>query len=268
MSSVKDRVSWTKPTQIEIEWPAGHTAATFGKPNQQRDYHGRWGKGGSPSTSDDSIAVAKRTSYSEWGDDIDEINKKNATSFSGDQQLREIWKTQGFDGKPTGVSKEEFDAGTGSVLYRGIAGDKHKERCEQFISGEEPFPGFGNYGNGTYTSNDIQTAKDYTGASTEVAHGKTGSYIRMRLKPNARVISNEDLNKRMRDEMNVVTDLGKQKKFNEMMKHTQLISKLGNPGHAASALGYDAIDVAERGYVVVLNRTAVTVDKTVYGGEE
>lgn len=51
MPSWKQRSMYTEPGQLEITWPDGHTASvscdTFGKANQPRDYHGRWGEGGS-----------------------------------------------------------------------------------------------------------------------------------------------------------------------------------------------------------------------------
>lgn len=46
MTSVEDRITW-QSGEVEIKWPDGHVSSAFGKPDQARDYHGRWGKGGS-----------------------------------------------------------------------------------------------------------------------------------------------------------------------------------------------------------------------------
>lgn len=50
MPSWKQRSMYTEANQLEITWPDGHTTIAslqpFGKPNQQRDWHGRWGSGG------------------------------------------------------------------------------------------------------------------------------------------------------------------------------------------------------------------------------
>lgn len=243
----------------------GVIAAAFGKPDQQRDYHGRWGKGGAkgPSTSDTDITEAKRTSLSEWQADAKDIAKKSKRSTTGDQQLLEIWRKQGFTGKPTSVSKEEFDADRsgGVVTYRGLRGPDHAKYGEQFLSGDEPFAGYGTYGNGTYVTSKRDIAKDYAAG---------GSYIRMRFKPGAKIVERDKLNDKMIGEMDEVNRLGKEGKFNDMLLHTKLVSQFGDPGHAASAYGYDAIHATEgtRDYYVVLNRTAVTVDSTIYGGDE
>jgi hypothetical protein len=46
METVAERTTYTRPDQIEITWPDGHVSSAFGKPDQARDWHGRWGGGG------------------------------------------------------------------------------------------------------------------------------------------------------------------------------------------------------------------------------
>lgn len=46
MATVEERLVYEAADDFEIEYPDGRIAAVFGKPNQPRDYHGRWGKGG------------------------------------------------------------------------------------------------------------------------------------------------------------------------------------------------------------------------------
>jgi len=162
-----------------------------------------------------------------------------------DMWLRAIYSQQGFDDLPRLVSQSEMDkldtAGA-RILYRGI---QDRTFCEQLQTGEH-YAGAGMYGNGTYTAygpDGLDIASLYKGWS-----GK-GGILRMTLAPEARVITESQLS--------------------ELFYAAQQASASGlsmvarDQGRFAAMLGYDAIDVESRQFMVVLNRTALIIQDAI-----
>lgn len=201
--------------------------------------------------------VAKRTTFTDWLDDAQAIEQHDAKDPDGDQQLLALWQHQGFDGQPTVVTSEQFDALTtpdSLVLHRGLSGANAQQYADQFQYGDTPFAGFGGMGNGTYASTSGTAARGY--AKT------TGTVVRMALKPDARTTTKAE----MFDKQN---ELFGQMMSNRPTDETRALTVigLGDLGHLATMLGYDAYYATSTSpgddYWVVLNRTAVITDEDV-----
>lgn len=179
----------------------------------------------------------------------DRARRRIGDTSQGDWFLREIARTQGFDGLPHVVTKQEMDEYLASgerELFRGLdsygmKGRTGEDLAEQFRSGEL-YIGRGLSGHGIYAAygTDKFDAEGYMGASLE------GAMLRLTLKSNAKTISIDEL-----DEM--------QSKDEMVNSHTQL----RNLGFYATFKGYDAIDIGASQdrpqYMLILNRTAVRV---------
>ncbi|GAA3027268.1 hypothetical protein [Streptosporangium longisporum] len=206
-----------------------------GKPVKARPYEGR--------------AKPKHIGVEDWSDKGDLIGDRPAASGGRDQRLANIWKEQGFDGLPRAVSDEELDADIaagGIEMFRGLTGSSGRPYAEQFINGDEHFPGLGVFGNGTYTS-----PAAYFAATYAVTDGR-GSMMRMALRSDARVIDYDKLPEAAQESENAVTD-------------RRIADAMTDPGRLASMLGYDAIRVShiKPHQYVILNRTAVSVSTDV-----
>ena len=210
-----------------------------------------------------------------------------------DAFLRGILREQGFDGKPQLISKAEMakyvEQGE-TKLVRGISGGTNMSaeeatanaaRFTKQFQGGDLFVGHGVYGNGTYTAygeKSLTTAKGYAGSQ--------GTVMEMVLRKEARIIDEEKLNQLVsRAKMKLADKFEKsskklykqtiQGKFTaeeSAMRYEKLAkgrsraelpwSRItGDEGRYAAALGYDAIDIPTRQFMVILNRTALRVVK-------
>jgi len=220
-----------------------------------------------------------------------------------DNALGKIVAMQGFDGRPEVVSQAEMDhrvANGWTELWRGVSGHyvdppdlyngdvKHvtaRENAESFRTGDY-YPGVGIFGNGTYTTTRHEEAFGY---------GADEGMIRMALRPDARVVDWDELQKiahkyfggvypeaiRERGTNRVLAATGAGMSLEEAKRlrepYRQLSDRLGersavlrDAGRLAAAMGFDAIAVQPRNenfrdgrimYHVVLNRTAVAVQE-------
>ncbi len=220
----------------ELPTAGRHSAPDWDEESHPRDPDGKFRHGG-----------AGRASLDDWADDVAGLADMEPAD-DGDNRLAEIWRIQGFDGKPRVVSAAEFDALPERdyiTLHRGIGGNDAAEYAEQFRSGEA-FPGLGVFGNGTYTS---------TNAKTGAAYGRTGVVMRMAIARDARIVSFADL-------VNAADDMPI---LDQDDAHGEVF---GNMGRLASALGYDAIAMrsstggADDYEFIIQNRSALIVDGT------
>lgn len=218
-----------------------------------------------------------------------------------DEALGTIYEARGYHAKPAVVSRDEMDkliADGWTQVWRGVGGKyvssesqmgRVTEWAEGFRSGDEHRPGLGLHGNGTYTASFLGEAVDYTpwgGGGARPGVYKRGSYtfdhgdwpglLRIAIRPDARVISSEEL-------LTI-----RARRFDE--RRAQIAAERGVPvdevdvndladdeywvhadaGRLAAILGYDAIRVRSGNqgapYYVVLNRGAVAVQEAVSGG--
>jgi len=199
------------------------------------------------------------------------------------RHIETIAKEQGFDRLPTVVTKEAFEAidvPNEYDLYRGV---ETALGHENLMYGEY-WGGVGIYGNGTYAAikNNYGDSKFGSGVSRNYA-GERGWVMRAKLDPEAKVILYDDarkVRKELREALyeqheKLLADLEERRGLMSFQEYRQAKSKIDNDtiraasliedeGAVAASLGYDAIYVKSEGYVVILNRTALTMSEEVF----
>lgn len=181
----------------------------------------------------------------------------NRKSEVGDVTLSELLKEQGYDGKPRVVSTDEMDALIKNGWSESFRGLTDKKYTEQFREGNL-YAGFGVYGNGTYTAyggeKAVNIARKYAGAE--------GSVMRMALSPDAKVIDFRDLYSMYDDDWydKVSEQIDKATGDAKKQLQAELLIK-SSMDKSAILMGYDAIRVPHEQYYVILNRTALAVQK-------
>lgn len=214
-----------------------------------------------------------------------------------DVTLGAILAKQGFDGKPTVVSQDEFDRalsdGEVEETFRGLHGSRAAQYAEQFRSGEL-HTGTGIHGNGTYVTTSRAEANNHAGG---------GTVLRVGLKRDANVVTDtalrtemdayrrankdrtkrvEELDREMRQKAMDVDDDDTAGRIAVYDRYKKLKNEaLGaeyqvrdDPGRFAALRGYDAIRVTDRELsgassaagaddqeLVILNRTALIVEQ-------
>lgn len=178
-------------------------------------------------------------------------------SGTRDPGLKVLRDAQGFNGLPTVVDDDVFDGliqGGYTPVYRGTKGSG---TGRAFQSGDH-YPGVGMYGNGTYTSASKDLARMYAGSSGDLAS--------IGIKPDARVITWEDLRTLMAEapkRPNVTRFADEASWIEASYRHDLLY---GDPGRYATSLGYDVIyspGASGAPEYVILNRTAVVTRRTI-----
>lgn len=210
-----------------------------------------------------------REKFNEIRKALETINKEPLARTYGSTEndlVGRLNQILGYDKKPRYVPEmttEEFQAAIqdGKVLYRGY-GNGSGARTFQFVDGDY-FSGKGIYGSGSYTAygNDgIKVGKMYSNRGD-------GIILEMGLDPSAKVITSDALEDLMAKEWGkYFSFINKEKgltqeRFNVL--DNLFIQYEGDPGLWAAMHGYDAIDVAQANYMIVLNREKVLV-KTIY----
>ncbi len=192
--------------------------------------------------------VIKSATYQNFREKIDAGQKPDFvdTKTGEDNILKSIITEVKFNGLPKikpgkDISKLVKD---GHIeLFRGVAKPEH---TEQFKSGEY-FAGQGIYGSGIYTGvgkRGIRTAGGYTS-------NQDNCIIRMVLDKDAKIITEKELSKKM-DEVLSKSEIKPDGLRNRI---------INDPGRWAAMNGYDAIHAEQREYMIVLNRSKLTVQK-------
>lgn len=191
---------------------------------------------------------------------------------SQDLVMRDLCKEAGFTGKPKVVSKEELDARIASGEQEMFRGVSREEYVNAYTNGEY-FAGTGFYGSGTYTVTGemgLPVAETYAGPG--------GSVMRMSLAKNARVIEYDKIREMQKTELESIhrnaslkaqAILRRKGETPEAVKEANrildeafnLTEVLLDPGRFAVVKGYDAISVPSRDFIVVYNRSKVTVQR-------
>lgn len=194
-----------------------------------------------------------------------------------DKALAAVWRAQGFDGKPTVVSADEFDAARGDspVLYRGLSGPSAQtdRQAEQFRTGE-PFVGRGMYGDGVYTTTSFDDVDRYTKpygwrGGTDTPAGE-GTVMRMALAEDARVVDYDDMTTKFREwddqwAQRLDSAPDDQRSLLEGQRSKELFIT-EDVGRHAAALGYQAVRVPAAhtetaDHFIIQDRTAVIVEE-------
>lgn len=268
-------------------------------PDQERDDRGRWSPSGSAAAKalDEWMAGVKESKAAARGAiaevraraerpvappsdpalrspelahlPVDAIYEAAGPYSRGDMALAAIWKEQGFDGKPTVVSPDEFDAARGDspVLYRGIdrggasaPPGQAEAWAEQFRTGDA-FVGRGAYGNGTYVS----TSQDVADRAAQ----EGGAVVKMALREDARVVDYDDMYPKFREWdaqwQQRVEAAGPEQRAALEAQRSKESTVIGDVGRHAAVLGYQAVripgDAPDAADVVLIqDRTALIVE--------
>lgn len=198
----------------------------------------------------------------------------------GDPVLKALYAAQGFDGLPHLVEDsqlaEHIQNGE-AELFRGVEGMHY---AKAYQTGDY-FAGRGVYGNGTYTAMTTEGTSEETSAQ-HCASGYGDNVLHLSVLPNTTAITSGRLlkefstyTKDIQDKASAAFD---QKNYEQGRQYERLLQLIDEPGRFATAKGYDAIYVdrstvkSSRGklsdFLVILNRTATRVGKTVLDGKE
>jgi hypothetical protein len=264
-----------------------------------RDEHGRWGDGGGESKTDGggrglggrapigdvikSSAVADmltgKVPMEELGRGSGAMaGRWGGVSYGehGDPILGRIAAVSGAAGKPVVGSPAEVDAairGGGVEVFRGVVGFKGEDGKEvtpteiqdQFRNGETTRWGAGSWGNGVYFGSDQATGGGYAasdpGALVRAAifpDAKVGTYQQVEAERRAFVDANYNTNNL---DYGSLLKMPPEQADAVVAEVRQGALIFGDTGAYAMAAGYDAYTVDGTSEVVVLNRSALIVEK-------
>lgn len=213
----------------------------------------------------------------------------------GDPVLGEIYKRNGYDGRPNVVTPETIDqlrADGHRIVYRGVTDAKF---AEQFRDGEY-FPGLGIYGNGTYTAvgSDADNHTDALDTAREYAT-EQGYVMRMAIHKDAKIVTLKEIQQMAQDELEASAERVRQARKavyavphdhpdaaaleatfqSEKARDNDVHRLVMDEGRYASIMGYDGVLVERNSaagqgigdYLVMLNRTAIAVDTRNWNGK-
>lgn len=179
----------------------------------------------------------------------------------GDARLASTVKMAGFNGAPEYVKTIE-ELGDG-VMYRGLEASPGStltpdQMIQRYLTDEDPFQGYGIFGNGTYFSNQPETALVYSGKTDAKDFAKealsSNSVMVSSLKPDANVKRFASKDAYFDWAENVM---------NEARRVSPNYDMNVNVSQLAIAEGFDAIEIdmgsMDERYIVVLNRGALRV---------
>jgi len=204
------------------------------------------------------------------------FNVGSAAGSRGDSVMSGLAQAQGFDGKPTVMPKTQFDAylkaNKGAIsMTRGFSETSVTSTAykDAFKNGDFFAAGTNGrqFGAGVYAA-DASRAGKATARSfaLEVGNSKLATYMRLALKPGAKVIDTAQLDtehaqwlKQARAHVATVASAP------ERARQQRLIDVIDyDQGYFASMMGYDAVRTGKGSYndhevFVVYNRTALVV---------
>lgn len=223
-----------------------------------------------------------------------------AARESEQEMQLEMYKAAGFNGRGTVVSRGEFndlmDEGNLEEGWRGVVDssspafgtDLERKIARSLIDDDYHFPGRGIYGNGTY----VAYQEDSTHSARQAASLYGENLLRIGMSKSITETSFDDVNaveeavadyvygdgpymgqRPTNPKKAVAYDTAKalvNSARAEGVEDFDIVAALGDTGRVAIALGLDGYTVKrEPGspgaeYTVVLNRSAVTLDRTVY----
>ena len=215
-------------------------------------------------------------------DNMQQFCENNKNSTNGRTITSNLLKSLNYDKIPKNVNSKEFGSLAANskygIIYRGISADtpeQAKEYVKQFKEGPLYVGGTNASikGAGIYTCyGDNKAAMDY---STNGGHTSNSKIIEMVLDETANVVDYDKLVEEQNKSLNTmskqfskydksITDLDslsqnidKISDKTDLKKATFLSKVLNNAGHYAAVNGYDAIDVADKKYLIILNRGKV-----------
>lgn len=109
----------------------------------------------------------------------------------GNTILSKFIKEAGFNGKPTILSQDDFDALEGEAIYRAVSS---VEQVKHFKESDVQYAGAGSFGNGTYATNQVATTDFYAGDYGGDERVRLERTMEMKLLPDANVVSFDEAN--------------------------------------------------------------------------
>ena len=216
-----------------------------------------------------SVEKLVDSAVGEYDEDTGESTNSVVDPSRGNAIHAVFVEAAGFNGKPTLLSQEEFDALEGETIYRAV---NSADQVKDFKESPVQYAGQGTYGNGTYASNNKQTTHMYAGDTGNDPEKIAAHTLTMKLLPTANVLFFEDYealnsyaNSLERDFIQQYKDSG----ANVGQVHN-IQFNLHNAGDwtaLAIMSGVDAIRVQVRStdpdeaYTVILNRGQVAINE-------
>lgn len=174
------------------------------------------------------------------------------------QIIKRIYEILNYDSFPHIQSQLEKLNNDELKVYRGISApniELLKSYINDFINGDIFYGGRASiYGTGIYTviGNDSDVAQDY---ASDGEINKCGVVIECAIDSNTKIIKHSEINEIRNFLYNKINKMN-----NEISDNFLLI--LEDDGALSGILGYDAIFVEDKKYLVVLNRTKMIVNDT------
>ena len=182
-----------------------------------------------------------------------------------DTMLQEILKETGRDAKPRLTDSDGIDKLKSEGWRVAFRGETDIKFVDQFREGDL-YCGSGKYGNGTYVQGffpeDTPRASGHKDESEAFrsARGYGEFVMRMALAPDIKVLDWEEFHEQKAAYQKKIRKDMKDGKITEA-EHDHLYAITSDPGRFAALNNYDAIRATEDGYIVVLNRAKVVVQK-------
>jgi len=207
---------------------------------------------------DEKILYSKLIDFYLSNRDIFDNNQSREMSSSEKKALiKLVYKRIHYTNNP--VSHPLYDSNSTYIdLYRGINGETEEQLnnyVNEFLSGEVFFGKNASiYGTGIYMCTDYDTTTKYA----TYFNNNYGAILNCKVDTKTNIIDYDNLNNIKDNMLNII-----RKKY----KNTNIINYLSfleDDGLFASILGYDAIYVKEKNYVVVLNRGKLIVENIDY----
>lgn len=189
-----------------------------------------------------------------------EMYKNIFVEFSNSNEkrniIKEIYKLLNYNSLPTLYSSLETHDNNGLKIYRGISAkniDLLKNYINDFIKGNIFYGGRASiYGTGIYTivGNNSNIAQNY---ASDGGINDCGVVIESIMQPDTKIIKNSEID----TIRNIIFD-----KLRKIYKSDieNFLKILEDDGALSAILGYDAIFVDNKNYLVVLNRTKMIVN--------
>lgn len=193
--------------------------------------------------------------YFEYQDIIDKYLTEEITQQDKKQLIKMIYEKIKYTSIPSlenPIKEDSID------VYRGINAESEesiKKYADDFSNGEVFFGKNASiYGTGIYMSTNASEIVKYA----TYFDNPYGAVINCKINKNINIIEYETLEK-TKDR---ILEMINKKYKNQSIKRYSVI--LEDPGLFASILGYDAIRVTEKDYIIILNREKLFVDHVDY----
>ena len=170
--------------------------------------------------------------------------------------IKNIYEILRYDELPQLYSTSELDNKDGITIYRGISAsnkEELKKYVNEFINGEVFYGGRASiYGTGIYTvvGENLGVASKY---ASDGGINNFGIVIESKLQKDSKIIKNSEI-----EEVKSFIFEKMQKMYKKNIE--EFLSVLEDDGVLAAILGYDAIYVEEKNYIVMLNRKKMIVN--------